>query len=403
MDKIKKYLKENEEHLSVEKISDDVWLNVHEAIKPKKTFLSAIKVPFLTAKNFFKKKEIGGSGLLLLNYNRWAFAILLPALFIFSCTYRVNRIEVIGDLISFNINGIDNSAVQKITVLQGLYSFTALEYKNPANNELLSFISFIERNAKKAEAITTDLQQVPTISQLEVSPVSAKINESLFSAFVHKAFNVHVDVRRSDNDELRRSILLQLKNMGFDDVEVQISKGGEVQLINSDSSPVLADEKVEGNSDSTNFNSNKDTADIPAKVVQKDSVHTNVVTKDTPNPEPKEEAKPVPEINREPLSDKADEQWLINTSLKPGTWRGFITGNEIKIYLKDPDYDEIQFSGWALTRRFTLQEASLSNPRGESHFSIKRDAGVITFTGAFAENRGQGKFSFEQNAAFRSH
>jgi hypothetical protein len=400
MDKIKKYLKENEEHLSIDKIGDNVWLNIHEAIKPKRTFLSVIKTPFLTAEKFFTKKGGRTYGALRPNYNRWAFAILLPVLFIFSCTYRVNRIEVIGDIISFNIN---NSAVQKINILQGRYRFKALEYKNSLNEGLLSFISFVERKAEKAEAITTYLKQVPTINQLEITPVSAKINESLFSAFVHKTFKVHVDARRIDNEELEKNILLQLKKKGFGNVKVEIGKNGEVQLSNQDSLPVLAVDKVDVKIDSTKLQTDLPPSDIHVKAIQKDTFITIIANKDTANPEPKEEAKPVPEINREPLPNKADEQWLINTSLKPGTWKGFITGNLIKIYLKDPNYNEIQFSGWALTRRFTLKEASLSNPQGESQFSIKRDAGVITFTGAFAENRGQGKFLFEQNTAFKSH
>ncbi|HEX8331261.1 MAG TPA: hypothetical protein VF622_01495, partial [Segetibacter sp.] len=402
MDKIKKYLKENEEHLSVEKISDDVWLNVHQAIKPKRSFLSAIIVPFLTAKNFFTKKEIGGSGLLLPNYNRWAFAILLPALFIFSCTYRVNRIEVIGDIISFNIHGINNSAVQKITMLQGLYSFKALEYKNPLEDGLLSFISFVERKAKKSDAISTGLKEVPTISQLEVTPVSAKINESLLSAFVHKAFNVHVDARRSDNKEVERNILFQLKKKGFDEIKVQIDTKGEVQLISDNSLSVLADEKVEVKSDSSNIAPDKKPVDISSKVIKEDTVETNIITKETAGPEPREESKATLS-SRDTLPGKGDEEWLVNTSLKPGTWRGFLTESKIKIYLKDPNYDEKQHQGWALTRSFTYDEAGIERARRTSEFQVKREAGTLTFKGSFIETRGEGTFEFQENAKLKSY
>lgn len=214
MDKVKKYLKENEEQLSVEDLSENVWMNVHQAVKPKHSVLKNYLVTLFNTKTFF----LPGHRL------KWAVAIALPVLLIFSCTYRVSKFEPIGNILSFNIADNNYTALREIIMLQSTHDFKPLQYHSRLTPGLLSYISFIYTKEEKINKITTSLNNVPTIGKLKVIPVKAKISESLFSALVHKIFNVHIDARREEKKELKNTMEAQLRTNGVSDVKVQILK-----------------------------------------------------------------------------------------------------------------------------------------------------------------------------------
>ncbi|HEV2355882.1 MAG TPA: hypothetical protein VGR89_16650 [Puia sp.] len=91
-----------------------------------------------------------------------------------------------------------------------------------------------------------------------------------------------------------------------------------------------------------------------------------------------------------------DDDWSMNNFPdNPGLWSAIIHGDKVRI----------EFGGlhWSSSATFTLSELGTLPTGKAGAFSVKRDAGTVTFNGSFDGNRGHGTYAFEQDPAFRSY
>lgn len=90
-----------------------------------------------------------------------------------------------------------------------------------------------------------------------------------------------------------------------------------------------------------------------------------------------------------------DESYFNDFPDNPGLWSAII--REDKVY--------IQFGGrhWSSGATFALDELGKLPTDKPGSFTVKRDAGTVTFNGVFDGRRGHGTYSFEEDPAFKSY
>ena len=95
-------------------------------------------------------------------------------------------------------------------------------------------------------------------------------------------------------------------------------------------------------------------------------------------------------------SDSRDDDNSYNSDFpdNPGLWSALVRDD--KVY--------IQFGGhhWSSSATFSLVEVG-ALPTDKGSFTVKRDAGTVTFNGIFEGKRGHGTYSFEEDAGFKSY
>jgi hypothetical protein len=90
-----------------------------------------------------------------------------------------------------------------------------------------------------------------------------------------------------------------------------------------------------------------------------------------------------------------DQSWNSDFPDNPGLWSALVRDN--KVY--------IQFGGrhWSSGASFELSELGPLPTDKQGSFTIKRDAGTVTFNGIFEGKRGHGTYSFEEDPTFKSY
>lgn len=95
-------------------------------------------------------------------------------------------------------------------------------------------------------------------------------------------------------------------------------------------------------------------------------------------------------------SNDDDDEWS-NSDFpdNPGLWSAVIHGDKV----------HVQFGGmhWSSGATFALSELGTLPTDKTGAFTVKRDAGTVTFNGVFDSKRGHGTYAFEQDAGFRSY
>ncbi len=91
-----------------------------------------------------------------------------------------------------------------------------------------------------------------------------------------------------------------------------------------------------------------------------------------------------------------------DTNTRPGTWQGEIAGNQVCFQINNSR--PAQHSMWISSECFDKSELSNIPIGARSSFTVKRDAGILTFEGEFGQdNFGEGKFKFAGSAAFAKY
>jgi hypothetical protein len=374
VDKIKKYLKDHEEHLSVDRISDKVWANVYNEINTKPSFIGKASRNnyILRLKNRLMPQTASRASnrssdriFRSPSYTiKWAFALLLPLLLVFSCTYRVDRVEAIGSLISFDVIKENIDAIREINLLQKKHRFSSIRFdKQDKIHD--SFISFIDKEEEKHDKIVKEIKQLTFISSVSVVPVEAKITESLFSTAVHKVFKIHVDGRKPERKEVQRLVEHRLNKLGFTGVYATMV-GGKIQLGIDKGlmSPVL---------------------------VQPDPVQTIAVQPDTfpaVNKVPEPFAKADTLVVLAPNMDTAtapvvkNEKAMEKTSPITGQWNGKLIGDTLTMKFDEPKPTAFKSNASVSTQKFSMRDIGISTlvanvkKQGNVYFDIKREAGI---------------------------
>jgi hypothetical protein len=90
-----------------------------------------------------------------------------------------------------------------------------------------------------------------------------------------------------------------------------------------------------------------------------------------------------------------DESYSQDFPDNPGLWSAVV--REDQVY--------IQFGGrhWSSGATFPLSELGALPTDKQGSFTVKRDAGTVTFNGSFEGKRGHGTYSFEEDAAFKGY
>lgn len=90
-----------------------------------------------------------------------------------------------------------------------------------------------------------------------------------------------------------------------------------------------------------------------------------------------------------------DDSYMGDFPDNPGLWSALIVDDQI----------HIQFGGrhWNSGASFALSEAGPLPTDKQGSFTVKRDAGTVTFNGIFEGKRGHGTYSFEEDPTFRSY
>jgi hypothetical protein len=94
-------------------------------------------------------------------------------------------------------------------------------------------------------------------------------------------------------------------------------------------------------------------------------------------------------------SDDDDQSWSSDFPDNPGLWSALIRDD--KVY--------IQFGGrhWSSGATFNLSELGTLPTDKPGSFTVKRDAGAVTFNGTFDDKRGHGTYSFQEDPTFKSY
>jgi hypothetical protein len=90
-----------------------------------------------------------------------------------------------------------------------------------------------------------------------------------------------------------------------------------------------------------------------------------------------------------------DESYNGDFPDNPGLWSALVIGDQV----------HIQFGGhhWSSGASFALSEVGALPTDKQGAFTVKRDAGTVTFNGAFDGKRGHGTYAFEEDPAFKSY
>ncbi len=90
-----------------------------------------------------------------------------------------------------------------------------------------------------------------------------------------------------------------------------------------------------------------------------------------------------------------DDSYMGDFPDNPGLWSALVVQDQV----------HIQFGGrhWNSGASFALSELGPLPTDKPGSFTVKRDAGTVTFNGVFDGKRGHGTYSFEEDAAFKSY
>jgi hypothetical protein len=92
-------------------------------------------------------------------------------------------------------------------------------------------------------------------------------------------------------------------------------------------------------------------------------------------------------------SNDDDESYNDFTD-NPGLWSALVVGDQV----------HIQFGGrhWSSGASFSLSEVGPLPTDKQGSFTVKRDAGTVTFNGVFDGKRGHGTYAFEEDPTFKT-
>lgn len=375
MDKLKKYLKEKEHDLSIEEAGDEVWLSIQKEMAPKESFLYRVITNFHSSfKKYPFEFRIPAS-------LKWSIGILIP-LFIFSCTYKINRTESVGTVIRFSLQPDNLIALQKLNTLQDKYEFSLTRLYNGANDY---YLSYLNSEGKGSEEVIKALHEIPAINSMQVTPVTANTRETIFSVLIFNTFKTHIDKNRISKADLKKTIQLQLSKSGFNDISVEVLDNGAVRL---SSKPLSNPAPVQKPFSADSIVKVPTISNPPVPSTKIDS--GKIKAKDT--------LRPVVHIPTE-----ADLQWLFNGKLAAGHWKGVENGDKVTIYYCDPQYNEATLRGWKITRNYDIKGIGRNTLEGVKDFVIEREAGIIKFSGYFNNGRGEGTYSISENPVFMEY
>lgn len=234
MDNWKKYMAEKENQLSIEEVDEKVWQNVYKSAIPKKKFYSKGSITAL--KNWFNVKTSNRRS----GNVKWAYAFVLMAVVVASCTFKVKSYAKYGDLVTFALAKKSFGFYKGTLPISVFHAFARIS--NPTDSSSFLFLKFIQQNSPEGEKIIESLKGSESVSNLEIKPVVFEFKESLLSSLVYKAFNRHLNEAKPEGKQLKNTIKGLLLEKGLDSVNIHVdSKNKDIifDLTVEEQSPLL--------------------------------------------------------------------------------------------------------------------------------------------------------------------
>jgi hypothetical protein len=100
-------------------------------------------------------------------------------------------------------------------------------------------------------------------------------------------------------------------------------------------------------------------------------------------------------VAQDTKSNNDDDSYMGDFPDNPGLWSALIVDDQV----------HIQFGGrhWSSGASFALSETGPLPTDKQGSFTVKRDAGTVTFNGIFEGKRGHGTYSYEEDPTFKSY
>jgi hypothetical protein len=153
---------------------------------------------------------------------KWLLAVLFPVMVVLACT-KTERTAPVGNTVSFIVTERDDAArAQLESLIGGLQTVITPDRQKPG---YLSYTCFIPaENRWSADAVINQLKAIKGVAGLSTMAVSAQVRESLLSQVHSKIFSTHVDANALPDDELQNTVMRQLKEKGFNDISVTVTR-----------------------------------------------------------------------------------------------------------------------------------------------------------------------------------
>lgn len=229
MDKLKEYIRTHEDRLNIERVGGNVWANIHSSIKQddaqskpshKSTFREWL------AKLTHSQKDI-------VQYRRWAFAVVLFAGLSFSFLFRIERRDIIGGILTFNIPVNHPSINRQLQAFESSFGI----HVRPVQHIQVGVLSFLgvvlEKELQRQEAIETAVSRFDGANDVEVVVVERVETESLFSTLLHSISGKHIDRKKTTNTAIQKTLTVQLEKKGLRNIALEITDDG-IRLLPTD-------------------------------------------------------------------------------------------------------------------------------------------------------------------------
>lgn len=153
---------------------------------------------------------------------QWVLTVLLPVLIVLACT-KTEHIQPVGQTISFSLPVGNGAAIQALEpIIGGLQTVISPDKQQQG---YLSYTTLIPaQSSLPANAVINKLKAVKGVTRLSTMPLSTKVRESLLSQLGSKFFSTHVDANAMSDEEMQKTLNLQLMEHGFNDISVTITR-----------------------------------------------------------------------------------------------------------------------------------------------------------------------------------
>jgi len=211
MDKMKKYIQENENRLAIEEVEDRVWEQVRRSLPPPRPQKSLLRLKSFRVLAPFRFHR---------NRFRWTLALVL--LLVAGCSFQVDSTTKQGELLLLSVDKKQwEGRIPDGSAAAILRSFTPVPDSGEPGAQL--YIRF------RPSADSREISRLRTLKgfrNLEAISIRTAIRESLLAAAADRYLNFRVTRPRADRASLERALVQELKNKGIDQLAVTVAASG---------------------------------------------------------------------------------------------------------------------------------------------------------------------------------
>ena len=231
-----------------------------------------------------------------------ALVVILLAVIGIACSMPVVQDDTLGYVVKWSAKKSNTEATDKINKLSWISKnqvsvlpdeILATNKDNNSRDELLNY-SMVLQNTKEdvAKSYKSDLEKIPGVTNVQITPLTEKVKRSLFSTALNKIFQVEIDVSNMSDQEVEKNLREQFKTAGVQNIDLKVTRdekgrraitmklskdsheGGDYDIKVKDGDKMLRMKKSEREEDAGNL-MNKTDEEIRAQV-RKDLDNPNI-------------------------------------------------------------------------------------------------------------------------------